>query len=128
MSRLSPSSPSWTHLAFALAVAVAAASSACKRDQKAPPPPVDKATAAKAAAQELAGPAYQQWSTANPNRPCPSIEELVRYAPKLALDPWGHPYRARCSAEALAGTVREVMISSMGPDGLTNTDDDVKSK
>lgn len=83
---------------------------------------------AQAALQELAGPAYQQWAKANPNRPCPSIDELVKFAPKLATDPWGHPYRARCSEAALAGTVREVMIHSLGPDGLTNTKDDVKSK
>ncbi len=83
---------------------------------------------AQAAVRELAGPAYQQWAKANPNRPCPSIDELVKFAPKLATDPWGHPYRARCSEAALAGTVSEVMIHSLGPDGLTNTKDDVKSK
>ena len=83
--------------------------------------------AAKAAVQELAGPIYQQWAAANPRVPCPNIDELVQLAPKLARDPWGNGYRARCSAEALAGA-REVMISSMGPDGLTNTKDDIKSK
>lgn len=112
----------------AIAVVGAAGTAGCKREQKAAPAPLTKQELAKAAVQELAGPAYQQWAAANPNRPCPSIEELVTFAPKLAADPWGNAYRARCSAEALAGAVREVMISSNGPDGLTNTDDDVKAK
>lgn len=118
--------PLWSAAFFVIVAAAGAAS--CKREEKAAPSPMAKPEIAKAAVQELAGPAYQQWAAANPNRPCPSIDELVKYAPKLARDPWGNPYRARCSAEALAGTVREVMISSNGPDALTNTDDDVKSK
>lgn len=112
---------------LAAVAAVVAVAAGCKREQnasvKATPEQV-----AKAAVQELAGPIYQQWSAANPRVPCPNIDELVELAPKLARDPWGNGYRARCSAETLAGTTREVRISSNGPDGLTNTDDDIKSK
>jgi hypothetical protein len=117
--------PLWSACFVIAAVAAIAAGCRSKKSTSAEAPPEQ---VAKAAVQQLAGPIYLQWSAANPNRPCPNIDELVKLAPKLARDPWGNGYRARCSAEALAGTVREVRISSNGPDGLTNTDDDIKSK
>jgi hypothetical protein len=123
MTRRSPPRSARVALAAALCAAAACRSEpSAKRDAGAAP-----ADVARAAVQELAGPIYQRWAAANPRRPCPNIDELVELAPKLARDPWGQPYRARCSAAALAGA-REVMISSNGPDGLTNTDDDIKSK
>lgn len=82
---------------------------------------------AKLELTKLAMEAFPQWAMAHPDRACPGgIEELREYALVKATDPWGHPYRLSCGAKLPPGA-KGIAVSSDGPDGQPDTEDDLKS-
>jgi hypothetical protein len=71
--------------------------------------------------------AYTQWSMRNAAGGCPTMAELDVFMPaKDTRDPWGRPYELVCGA----GRTRSALgieVFSRGPDGVADTDDDVRS-
>jgi hypothetical protein len=72
--------------------------------------------------------AYPQWAIRNPGSACPaSLDDLDAFMPTLpSTDPWAQPYQLRCG-DALPAGAKGIAVFSMGPDGVADTDDDIRS-
>jgi uncharacterized membrane protein len=79
-------------------------------------------------ASRFANEAYPQWATSHVTETCPkSIDDLMPYMDtKDRKDPWGHDYQMNCDPAASEG-MNKVVVYSVGPDGIRNTEDDIKS-
>lgn len=77
--------------------------------------------------KQYADEAYPQWAQAHPSAACPGdIDELAEYSSYQVLDPWGHKLVAQCGAALPAGATG-IAIHSLGPDGVDDTADDIRS-
>jgi len=87
-----------------------------------------KRSTAAIAVKKYADEAYPQWAAAHPDRACPeTLDELSPFMnSKDTRDPWGQTYRMYCGAKLPAGAAG-LAVSSLGPDGTDQTDDDIKS-
>jgi type II secretory pathway pseudopilin PulG len=67
--------------------------------------------------------AAEDWQGTEGARGCPTLSQLQheRFLPQEATveDPWGNRFKIQCSAQ-------DVQVRSAGPDGKTNTEDDVR--
>lgn len=80
------------------------------------------------AVKKLANEAYMQWAASHLDRACPdTLDELTPYMnSKDTRDPWGRSYKMYCGATLPAGA-HGLAVSSLGPDGTDQTDDDITS-
>ncbi|MBK9036021.1 MAG: type II secretion system protein GspG [Myxococcales bacterium] len=107
-------------------VLVLLATSSCGNGGAPSPASSAKRAIALTQAQTLAREAYPQWAVRNVSADCPDLAELAEYVNRGTVDPWGRPYVIRCGAARPAG-VEGIGVSSAGPDGKDDTDDDVRS-
>lgn len=72
---------------------------------------------------DLATSAYTLWQKDHPGEICPRrFADLVPYTNKKDIrDPWRSPMQMRCAPGVAFG------VSSVGPDGIDGTDDDIRS-
>jgi hypothetical protein len=79
--------------------------------------------------REYAESAYLAWRRATPDQRCPSsLADLNPYTNKHGADiadPWGTDLAYQCPAPVGAGA--GITVTSAGPDGRFDTDDDVAS-
>lgn len=71
---------------------------------------------------------YPQWAVEHPDLDCPpSLAELATFSTDPSVDDeWHRPLILACGA-ALPPGVRGIAVSSVGPDGVAGTSDDVHS-
>jgi prepilin-type N-terminal cleavage/methylation domain-containing protein len=83
---------------------------------------------AKLAVKKYANEAYPQWAASHMDRACPeTLDELSAFMDsKDTRDPWGRSYKLYCGATLPAGA-NGLAVSSLGPDGTDQTDDDIRS-
>ena len=68
-----------------------------------------------------------KWAKENPGCPA-SLEEAVTIPATGYTDPWGQPYVLRCTREGLDPDLKAVLgVFSIGPDGVEDTEDDLKT-
>ncbi len=63
---------------------------------------------------------FAAWAAVHPGAPCPDLAALGGDA----NDPWGHPFVLTCTGQPAD---QKVGLVSAGPDGASNTDDDIAS-
>ena len=80
------------------------------------------------AVKKYANEAYTLWAASHMDRACPeSLDELSPFMDsKDTHDPWGRSYKMYCGATLPAGA-NGLAVSSLGPDGTDQTDDDIRS-
>ena len=83
---------------------------------------------AKATVQKYAFDAYPQWSSAHPDKACPTeLKELNEYMNNKDIkDPWNNDYKMLCGSSLPAGA-KGLAVMSFGEDGKEGTADDIKS-
>ena len=79
-------------------------------------------------AKKLAFEAFPQWAMANPSKECPdALVDLTKYMNDADVaDSWKRPLVMFCGANLPAGA-KGLAVKSLGPDGVDNTADDIKS-
>ncbi len=79
-------------------------------------------------AKEFACDAYTRWH-AEKKKACPqSLDELLEYMNKKnTKDPWDNDYQMLCGDKKPKEAKMCIGVISNGPDGVPNTDDDIKS-
>jgi hypothetical protein len=77
---------------------------------------------ATATVQAYAYEAFPAWVQDHPDLACPAgAHELDHYVGTSGFDPWGTAYKVACERNRLVAW-------SFGPDGVFETDDDVRSR
>ena len=82
----------------------------------------------------LAHNSYALWREFNPDKQCPTIEELIKLSPmgytgqpRDNADTWGTPFRVVCSPTVETESAHKLTVISAGLDQKHETADDIRS-